>query len=209
MDGLGLANVALQASVRRFDTVSDMAKLIYLMFTSLDGYVEDAQGDFSWSMPDEIVHAFVNEIAASMGTCLYGRRMYETMLFWETANNEPDQPPVILDFARQWQAAEKIVFSRTLTEPRSARTRIVRDFDPELVRRLKAEARMDMSIDGPEIAGQAIKAGLVDEIMMIVCPVVVGGGKRFLPDGARVDLDLLEERRFDNCMVFLRYAVRN
>jgi len=186
-----------------------MAKLIYLMFTSLDGYVEDAQGDFSWSMPDEIVHAFVNEIAASMGTCLYGRRMYETMLFWETANNEPDQPPVILDFARQWQAAEKIVFSRTLTEPRSARTRIVRDFDPELVRRLKAEARMDMSIDGPEIAGQAIKAGLVDEIMMIVCPVVVGGGKRFLPDGARVGLDLLEERRFDNCMVFLRYAVRN
>ncbi len=185
-----------------------MAKLIYLMFTSLDGYIEDAQGDFSWSMPDETVHAFVNEIAASQGTCLYGRRMYETMLFWETADSEPDQPPVILDFARKWQAAEKIVFSRTLAGPRSARTRIERDFDPDMIRRLKAVAEKDMSIDGPEIAGQAIKAGLVDEIMMIVCPVVVGGGKRFFPEGARVDLQLLEERRYENGMVFLRYAVR-
>ena len=186
-----------------------MAKLIYLMFTSLDGYIEDAQGSIGWGMPDETVHAFVNEIAASMGTCLYGRRMYETMLFWETADSEPDQPPVILDFARQWQAAEKIVFSRTLTEPRSARTRIVQEFDPEMIRRLKAGAEKDMSIDGPEIAGQAIKAGLVDEIQMIICPMIVGGGKRFFPEGARVDLQLVEERRFENGMVFLRYAVRS
>ena len=185
-----------------------MAKLIYFMFTSLDGYTEDAQGDFGWSMPDETVHAFVNEIAASQGTCLYGRRMYEMMIYWETAHTEPNQPAVILDFARYWQAAEKIVFSRTLAEPRTARTRIEREFDPEMIRRLKAETEKDMSIDGPELAGQAIKAGLVDEILMIVCPVIVGGGKRFLPDGARVNLQLLEERRFENGMVFLRYAVR-
>jgi dihydrofolate reductase len=178
------------------------------MSTSLDGYTEDARGDFGWAEPDETVHAFANTIAAAHGTCLYGRRMYETMLFWETADSDPEQPAVMLDFARHWKAAEKIVFSRTLTEPRSARTRIEREFDPDMIRKLKAEAQKDMSIDGPELAGQAIKAGLVDEIQMIVCPVVVGGGKRFLPDGARVDLELLEERRFENGMVFLRYSVR-
>ncbi len=185
-----------------------MAKLMTFMFTSLDGYVEDAQGDFSWGVPDETVHAFCNTLAASQGICLYGRRMYEMMIYWETAHTEPNQPAVILDFARYWQAAEKIVFSSTLAEPRTARTRIEREFDPEMIRRLKAETEKDMSIDGPELAGQAIKAGLVDEILMIVCPVIVGGGKRFLPDGARLDLDLIEQRRFENGMVFLRYAVR-
>ncbi|MEO6062544.1 MAG: dihydrofolate reductase family protein [Thermoflexales bacterium] len=186
-----------------------MAKLIYLMFTSLDGYTEDARGDFGWGAPDEVVHAFANELAASVGTYLNGRKMYEIMVYWETAHSEPNQPKVMLDFARQWQAAEKIVFSRTLAEPRSARTRIVREFDPGLIRRLKAEAKKDMSIDGPELAGQAIKAGLVDEIQMILCPVMIGGGKRFLPEGVRLDLELFEERRFDNGMVYVRYAVRN
>ncbi len=186
-----------------------MAKLIYSMLMSLDGYTQDEQGNFDWAMPDEAVHTYINELSASIGTCLYGRKMYEMMVFWETADSEPDQPPVILDFARKWQAAEKIVFSRTLTEPRSARTRIVREFDPGLVRQLKADAAHDLSIDGPELAGQAIKAGLVDEFLMIVCPVIVGAGKRFFPDGARLDLALVEERRFDNGMVLLRYAVQN
>ncbi len=186
-----------------------MAKLIYPLFTSLDGYTEDERGDFGWSAPDEVVHAFANELAASVGTYLNGRKMYEIMVYWETAHREPNQPQVILDFARQWQAAEKIVFSRTLTEPRSARTRIEREFNPGRVRQLKAEAMRDLSIDGPELASQAIKAGLVDEIQMIVCPVMIGGGKRFFPEGVRLDLELLEERRFDNGTVFLRYAVRN
>jgi len=186
-----------------------MAKMIYSMLLSLDGYTQDAQGDFGWTMPDEAVHAYINELGASLGTYLYGRKMYETMVYWETAHREPNQPAVILDFARQWQAAEKVVFSRTLAEPRSARTRIERAFDHGLVRRIKADAAHDLSIDGPELAGQAIKAGLVDEIQMIVCPVIVGGGKRFFPDGVRLELALLEERRFENGMVVLRYAVRN
>ena len=186
-----------------------MAKLIYFMFTSLDGYTQDESGDFGWSAPDEVVHAFANELAASVGTYLYGRKMYETMVYWETAHREPNQPQVMLDFAQQWQAAEKVVFSRTLTEPRSARTRIERELNPGWVRQLKADAAHDLGIDGPELAGQAIKAGLVDEVQMIVCPVVIGGGKRFFPEGVRLDLQLLEERRFDNGTVFLRYAVRN
>lgn len=186
-----------------------MAKLIYSMFVSLDGYTQDAQGDFGWATPDEAVHTYINELTASLGTYLYGRKMYETMVYWETAHREPNQPPIFFDFARQWQAAEKVVFSRTLAEPRSARTRIERAFDPGLVQRIKADAAHDLGIDGPELAGQAIKAGLVDELWLIVCPVIVGGGKRFFPEGVRLDLELLEERRFENGMVVLRYAVRN
>ena len=185
-----------------------MAKLIYSMLMSLDGYTEDAHGDFGWGAPDEEVHSYINQLASSLGTYLYGRRMYETMVYWETAHMIPDQPQFVLDWARQWQAAEKIVYSRTLAEPRSARTRIERVFDPEAVRRLKAEAEHDITVDGPELAAQAIRAGLVDEFQMIVCPVVVGGGKRFFPDGVRLDLALVEERRFGNGMVVLRYAVR-
>jgi dihydrofolate reductase len=186
-----------------------MAKLIYSMLTSLDGYTEDEHGDFGWGVPeDEEVHSYVNELASSVGTYLYGRRMYETMVYWETAHTIPDQPQFVLDWARQWQAAEKIVYSRTLAEPRSARTRIEREFDPEAVRRLKAAAEHDITVDGPELAAQAIRAGLVDEFQVIVCPVVVGGGKRFFPDGARLDLELVEERGFRNGVVALRYAVR-
>lgn len=186
-----------------------MAKLIYGMIQSLDGYVEDADGKFGWGAPtDEALHTYINELASSVGTYLYGRRMYEVMVYWETAHTHPDQPAVELAWARQWQAAEKVVYSRTLAEPRSARTRIERDFDPEAVRRLKAESGHDITVDGPELAGQALKAGLVDEIQMIVCPVVVGGGKRFFPDGVRLDLELLEERLFGDRVVVLRYAVR-
>jgi dihydrofolate reductase len=135
--------------------------------------------------------------------------MYETMVYWETAHTVPDQPQVVLDFARQWQAADKIVFSRNLAQPRSARTRIERDFDADAVRRLKASAALDLTVDGPGLAAHALRAGLVDELQMIVCPVVVGGGKRFFPDGVQLDLELLDERRFRNGVLFLRYTVRN
>lgn len=186
-----------------------MAKLIYSMLQSLDGYVEDEHGDFGWGAPeDAAVHGYINELASSVGTYLYGRRMYDTMVFWETAHAVADQPPVVLDWARQWQAAEKVVYSRTLTEPRSARTRIEREFDPGLVRRLKAEAERDLTVDGPELAAQALAAGLVDELQLIVSPVIVGGGKRFFPSGVKLNLELLDERRFESGVVVLRYAVR-
>jgi dihydrofolate reductase len=134
--------------------------------------------------------------------------MYETMVYWEIAHTIPDQPQFVLDFARQWQAAEKIIYSRTLAEPRSARTRIEWEFDPEAVRRLKADVEHDITVDGPELAAQAIRAGLVDEFQMIVCPAVVDGGKRFFPDGVRLDLELLDERRFGNGVLILRYGIR-
>ena len=186
-----------------------MAKLIYSMLTSLDGYTEDEHGRFGWGAPEDAeVHSYINEFASSFGTYLYGRRMYETMVYWETAHTVRDQPRFALDFARQWQAAEKVVYSRTLTEPRSARTRIERQFDPDTVRRLKANAEHDITVDGPELAAQAIRAGLVDEFQMIVCPVVAGSGKRFFPDGVRLDLELVEERLFDKGVIVLRYAVR-
>jgi dihydrofolate reductase len=172
-----------------------MVKLIYSMIMSLDQYVEDADGRLDWGTPDEKVHSYVNKLARSVGTYLYGRKMYETMIYWEAAHRVPGQPTFVLEWARQWQAADKIVYSRSLTEPRSARTKIEREFEPEVVRRLKASSRNDMTIDGPEIAAHALRAGLVDEIQMIVSPVIVGGGKRFFPDGIRLDLELVEERR--------------
>ena len=148
----------------------NMGKLVYSMLMSLDGYTEDEHGRFGWGAPeDEEVHSYINALASSLGTYLYGRRMYETMVYWETAHRIPDQPQFVLDWARQWQAAEKIVYSRTLAEPRSARTRIEREFDPDAVRRLKADAEDDLSVDGPELAAQAIRAGHIDEFQMSVC----------------------------------------
>ena len=186
-----------------------MAKLIYSMLISLDGYTEDEHGRFGWGAPeDEEVHSYINELASPFGTYLYGRRMYETMVYWETAHTVRNQPLFVLDFARLWQAAEKIVYSTTLAEPRSTRTRIEREFDPDAVRRLKSDAERDITVDGPQLAAQAIRAGLVDEFQMIVCPVVVGGGKRFFPDGVRLNLALVEERRFRKGVIALRYAVR-
>jgi dihydrofolate reductase len=179
-----------------------------MMLTSLDGYTKEEHGGFGWAAPDEEVHSHINALASSFGTYLYGRRKYETMLYWETAHTVPDQPQFVLDWARQWQAAEKIVYSRALAEPRSARTRIEREFEPDAVRRLKADAGHDITVDGPLLAAHAIKAGLVDEFQMIVYPVAVGGGKRFLPDGVRLDLELVEERRFGKGVVLLRCAVR-
>jgi dihydrofolate reductase len=184
-----------------------MGKLIYSMITSLDGYVSDRDGDFGWSAPDQESHEFVNELVRSVGTFLYGRRMYETMVYWETAHTLPDAPPFVLEWARQWQAAEKIVYSTTLGEVASARTRIERAFDPEAVRRLKAESDHDLTVDGPTLASHAIRAGLVDEFQLIVAPTVVGGGNAFFPDDVRVDLELLDQRSFSNGVVYLRYGV--
>lgn len=186
-----------------------MGRLIYSMMTSLDGYVADAEGNFGWGVPaDEKVHSFVNDLFASVGTYLYGRRMYETMVYWETAHTVPDQPDVIIDYARQWQAADKIVFSTTLEAVSSARSTLRRVFDPEYVRALKADSEHDITVDGPTLAAHAIKAGLVDDYHLIIAPVIVGGGKRFFPDDARVDLALVDERRFDNGVAYLRYLAR-
>jgi dihydrofolate reductase len=186
-----------------------MAKLIYSAITSLDGYVADAHGNFDWAEPDDEVHAFVNDLERPVGTYLYGRRMYEVMVYWATAPTAGDQPPVARDFAAIWQAADKIVYSRTLDAASSARTRIERDFDPEAVRRLKAQAARDITVGGPTLAGQAITAGLVDECHLLVSPVVVGGGTRSLPDGARLNLELVAERRFANGVVHLHYRTRS
>jgi dihydrofolate reductase len=181
-----------------------MAKLIYSTITSLDGYVADEDGKFDWAEPDEEVHSFVNDLYRPVGTFLFGRRMYEVLVAWETISLA-DQPPFIQDFAEIWRAADKIVYSRALETVSSARTRIEREFDPEAVRQLKATAERDITVGGPDLAAQAIKAGLVDEIHLVVAPVVVGGGIEALPDNVRLDLELLDERRFGNGMVHLRY----
>jgi dihydrofolate reductase len=184
-----------------------MANLIYAAIASLDGYVEDDEGRFDWAAPDDEVHAFVNELERPIGTYLYGRRMYETMLFWETVSAEADEPPVFWDYARIWRAAEKIVYSRGLQTVSSARTRIEREFDRDVVRRLKESSASDISIGGAELAGQAIDAGLVDECHLFLCPIVVGGGKRAFPGNVRAQLELLNERRFRNGVVHLHYRV--
>jgi dihydrofolate reductase len=186
-----------------------MAELIYSAITSLDGYVADENGNFDWAAPDEEVHRFVNDLERPIGTYLYGRRIYETMVYWETAHTLPDQPPFIQDFAGIWQAADKIVYSKTLETPSSARTRIERDFDPGAVRRMKASAGRDISIGGADLAAQAIKAGLVDEYHLFLTPIIVGGGKQSLPDNVRLELELLDERRFGNGVVHLHYRTKS
>jgi dihydrofolate reductase len=184
-----------------------MAKLTYAAIASLDGYVEDEEGKFDWAVPDEEVHAFVNDLERPLGTYLYGRRMYETMVFWETASTRADEPPVFYDYAGIWRTAEKVVYSRTLQTASSARTRIEREFDPDAIRQLKESSGADIAIGGAELAGHAIGAGLVDECHLFLFPVVVGGGKRALPDGVRVQLELLDERRFRSSVVHLHYRV--
>lgn len=184
-----------------------MAKLIYGMITSLDGYAE-SDGGLGRGAEDEEVHTFIGHTFRNVKTFLYGRRMYETMVFWETADAEPDAPPFIVDYARDWQSAQKIVYSTTLESPSSANTRIERKFDPEAVRRLKDTSGHDISIDGPTIAAQAIAAGLVDEYHLFTTTTVVGGGKRFFPEGTRIDLELVEHRVFDTGLIYARYAAR-
>jgi dihydrofolate reductase len=185
----------------------DMAKLIYSTIASLDGYVEDEQGKFDWGTPDEEVLAFVNDLERPIGTYLYGRRMYETMVFWETASTSGDQPAVTRDYTEIWRAAEKIVYSRTLQAPSSERTRIERDFDPAAIRRLKESSARDITVAGAELAGEAMAAGLVDECHPFLVPIIDGGGKRALPDDVRARLELLGERRFRSGFVHLHYGL--
>jgi dihydrofolate reductase len=181
-----------------------MTKLIYSAIASLDGYVEDEQGKFDWVMPDEEVHAFVNDLERPIGTYLYGRRMYETMVYWET---DDDQAPVARDYAEIWRAAEKIVYSRSLQTVSSERTRIEREFDAAAIKRLKESSRSDITIGGAELAGQAIAAGLIDECHLFLGPVLVGGGKRALPVDVHTELELLDERRFHSGVVHLHYRL--
>jgi dihydrofolate reductase len=182
-----------------------MAKLIYSAIASADGYVADATGRFDWAAPDEEVFRLVNDLERPVGTYLYGRLMYQTMAYWETAHALPGQSQVEREFAGIWRAADKIVFSATLTTASSARTRIEPSFDPDLVRRLKAAAARDLTVGGASLAGHAIRAGLVDEVQLFLVPVIVGGGKRALPDGARADLELRDTRRFASGVVYLSY----
>jgi dihydrofolate reductase len=184
-----------------------VARLIYSTIASLDGYVADQEGNFDWAAPDEEVHAFVNELERPVGTYLYGRRMYEVMTFWETVDTAPE-PPVMGDFAEIWRAADKVVYSRTLEQVSSAKTRLEREFDPDAVRELVVSADRDVTIGGTELAGEAFRAGLIDECQAFLAPVVVGAGKRSLPAGVFARLELLEQRRFESGFACLRYRVR-
>ncbi|MEO7374172.1 MAG: dihydrofolate reductase family protein [Terrimesophilobacter sp.] len=190
-----------------------MGAVMYSMTASLDGYTADETGNFDFTAPDEEVHAFVNDLERPIGTYLFGRRMYETMLYWETApgipdqHEIPDQLPVERDFTAIWQAADKIVYSTTLAAPSSSKTRLERHFDPEAIRQLKASATRDLGVGGPGLAAHFFKAGLVDEIHLFVVPVVVGGGTAALPHGIRLALELLDEHRFSNGTVYLRYRL--
>jgi dihydrofolate reductase len=182
-----------------------VAKLIYTAITSLDGYIEDDEGRFDWATPDAEVHAFVNELERPVGTHLYGRRMYETMAVWQTVGDEPGLPAAEAEFAEVWRALDKVVYSRTLDAVWTPRTRLEREFDPDGVRRMKNAATSDVSVSGPGLAQHAFRAGLVDEVHLFVFPVVVGGGKPGLPRDVRLNLELLDERRFDNGVVHMHH----
>jgi dihydrofolate reductase len=186
-----------------------MALLIYSAISSLDGYIEDRDGNFDWAMPDEEVHRFINNLERTAGTYLYGRRMYETMLVWETDPNLAADSPITRDFAEIWQAADKIVYSKTLTAASTRKTQIEQNFNPEAIRQLKEAVEDDILIGGPGLAAHAFRSGLIDECHLFLTPILVGGGKPSLPDNVRLQLELLEERRFGNGMIFLRYRAKH
>ncbi|MBP6471684.1 MAG: dihydrofolate reductase family protein [Chloroflexi bacterium] len=182
-----------------------MARLIYSAISSLDGYIEDTNGRFDWAAPDEEVHGFINNLERTAGTHLYGRRMYEIMKSWETDLNLVAGSPITRDFAQIWQAADKIVYSKTLTAVSTRKTQLERNFDPEAIRRIKEAKEQDILIGGAHLAAHAFSAGLIDECHLFLAPVLVGGGKQSLPSNVYLELELLEERRFGSGMVFLRY----
>jgi dihydrofolate reductase len=184
-----------------------MGNLIYTAIISLDGYVADEHGNFDWAVPDDEVHAFINDLERQIRTYLYGRRMYEVMVGWETDRTLAQESPTMRDFAQIWQAADKIVYSRTLDAVSTTKTRIERDFDVDAVRRLKESTQHDISVGGPHLAAHAFKAALVDECHLYLTPIVLGGGSRSLPDHVRLRLELLDERRFGSGMVHLRYRI--
>jgi dihydrofolate reductase len=185
-----------------------MAQLIYSAIASLDGYIEDRDGNFDWAMPDEEVHSFINNLERPVGTYLYGRRMYEIMMVWETDPGFAADSPLTQDFAQVWQSADKIVYSKTLAVASTRKTQIERNFNPEAIKQLKNTAQQDISIGGPGLASHAFRSGLIDECHLFLTPVIVGGGKPALPDNVRLGLQLMEERRFGNGMVYLHYRTR-
>jgi dihydrofolate reductase len=185
-----------------------VGKLIYAATMSLDGYIEDADGSFAWAEPDAEVHTFVNDLERNVGTHLYGRRMYETMAVWQTIGDEPDLHAAEKDYAEVWRGLDKVVYSSTLDDVWTPRTTLERSFDPEAVRRLKEDADRDLSVSGPGLAQHAFRAGLVDEVHLFVNPVIVGGGKAALPRDVRLDLELVDERRFGNGVVHLHHMER-
>lgn len=185
-----------------------MAHLIYSAISSLDGYIEDRDGNFDWAMPDEEVHGFINDLERTAGTYLYGRRMYEMMTVWETDPDLAADSPLTQDFAQIWQAADKIVYSRTLASASTRKTQIERNFNPEAIKQLKKTVQEDILIGGPELAAHAFRSGLIDECHLFLTPIIVGDGKPSLPDKVRLELELLEERRFGNGVIFLRYRTR-
>lgn len=182
-----------------------MAKLIYSAICSLDGYIADESGNFDWAAPDEEVHAFVNDLERPVGIHLYGRRMYDVMSVWETMGSDDDESAILRDFAEIWRSADKVVFSTSLESVSTTKTRIERNFEPEAIRQMKRNADRDMAVGGPDLAAQAIAAGLVDEYWFILAPIIVGGGTAAIPDGLRLKLELLDERRFGNGMIYLHY----
>jgi len=186
-----------------------MARLLYMAITSLDGYVADEAGCYDWAMPDDEVFGFVNDFERPVGTYLYGRRLYQEMTGWETMDADPGLSPLMLDFARIWQAADKVVYSRSLENVSTGRTRLERDFDPGSVREMKARSERDLTVGGSELAAEAIRADLVDEIDLIISPLIVGGGRKALPGGVRLRLELLSQRRFGRGVVHLHYRVAN
>ena len=185
-----------------------MGKLVYTGIMSLDGYTEDAEGSFDWLEPSEEVHRFVNDLERPLGTFLLGRRMYDVMTFWETADAEPGQPDFVVDYASIWRDKDKVVYSRTLDEVSTARTRLEPEFDPAAVADLKRSAERDLSVDGPNLASTAIRAGLVDEFRQILFPVIVGGGNAYWPRDVRMDLELVDEHRFSNGARYACYRRR-
>ena len=182
-----------------------MGRLVYTAIASLDGYIEDATGDFSWAAPDDEVHGFVNDLERPVGTYLYGRKMYETMAVWETPKVIPGLTPSASEFAPVWQAADKIVYSKSLKTVSTRKTRLEREFDVQAIRELKSQLPHDISVGGPTLAAHAIRAGLVDEYHLVVVPVMIGGGRRILPDNVRIKLELVDERRFKSGTIYLRY----
>ncbi|MDZ4169499.1 MAG: dihydrofolate reductase family protein [Coriobacteriia bacterium] len=184
-----------------------MGRLVYSMMQSLDGYVSDTTGKFDWAEPDEAVHRFANELQRTIGTNLLGRRMHEMMSAWETLGTRDDEPDYIREFGELWRASDKIVYSSSLDSVDTARTRIERKFEPHVVQRMKDELADDISVSGPTLAATAIAAGLVDEYQLFVVPVVVGGGQRCMPDGVRLDLRLVDQRRFDNGTLYVSYQL--
>jgi dihydrofolate reductase len=186
-----------------------MAQLIYIANTSLDGYTEDRDGKFDWIAPGDEYYRFISNLVREAGTYLYGRRMYETMMVWETDPNLAAENPLRRDFAEIWQAANKIVYSRTLPAASTRKTQLEPDFDPEAIRQLKETVEQDILIGGAELAAHAFRSGLIDECHLFLIPIIVGGSKPALPNNIRLELELLEERRFGNGMVYLRYQVRH